>query len=102
MKSDKTTVIGTVIAVVILILIIVLSNLGINSLAASENVLGKIFMPVQNGFAFIKNKISGNEMLISDIDRLKQQNLELIAENDKMKEQLREYEVIKNENNTLK
>lgn len=102
MKKKKTSIIGIVITVVILILIVIISNIGTSQMTSFQTVINNIFMPVQNGFIFIKSKISGNEGQISDIEKLKQENKKLKQANGKLQEQVRELEILKSENNTLK
>ena len=67
-----------------------------------ESVAGTIFVPIQNGIVFLKNKITGNEQENSDIASLRQENQSLKDENSKLQEQVRELEILKSENNTLK
>ena len=102
MNNKKTSTIGICITIVVLILIIILSNIGTDRLSGLQTGINKLFMPIQNGFVFIKNKIAGNEEEISDIAKLKEENQNLKAENLKLKEEERELEVLKSENNTLK
>ena len=59
-------------------------------------------MPIQNGLTYLKNKISGNNTFFTDINNLKVENEELKQENSKLEQSLRELEIIKAENSTLK
>ena len=103
MKNNNTTsVIGIVVTIIILILIVVLSNLGTDKLSSAENIASKLFMPMQNGFIFVKEKISGNSQELSDMESLKNENEQLKSDNSKLQESVRELEVLKSENNTLK
>ncbi len=100
--KNKTSVIGITITVIILIIIVIVSNLGTTQMQSFQTIVSKFFMPFQNGFVYIKNKITGNEQQISDISMLKNENSNLREENSKLKEQVRELEILKSENNTLK
>ncbi len=100
--KNKTSVIGITITIIILIIIVVVSNLGTSQMQTFQTVVSKLFMPFQNGYVYIKNKITGNEQQISDISLLKNENSSLREENSKLKEQVRELEILKSENNTLK
>ncbi len=102
MKHNKTGMIGIIITIIVLIVVVVLSNMGTNQMQNMQTVVSKFFMPFQNGYIFIKNKITGNEQQISDIEGLKNENSALREENSKLKEQVRELEILKSENNTLK
>ena len=100
--KNKSGTIGIIITIVILIIVVIVSNISTNNLSLMEGAVGKIFMPIQNGIVFLKNKISGNEQELSNIETLKNENQNLRNENEKLQEQLRELEILKSENNTLK
>lgn len=102
MKKDKTNLIGVIVAIIVLILIVLLSNLNTDKISVVENVASKVFMPMQNGFIFIKEKMSGNGQELNDMASLKKENDDLKQENEKLQESLRELEILKSENNTLK
>ena len=67
-----------------------------------ENIFNTFVMPIQNGFTYLKNKISGNDSFFADMDTLKQENEDLKQENSELEQQLRELEIIRAENETLK
>ena len=100
MYKKKTGVIGIIITVIILILLV--SNMDIKKMSYVENILSSIVMPIQNGLTYLKNKVSGNNTFFSDINNLKQENEELKNKNAELEKQLREFEIIKSENATLK
>ena len=102
MKRKKTGLIGIIITVIVLVVIVIISNLGTSQMQITQTAISKLFMPFQNGFVYIKNKITGNEQQISDMSVLKNENSALREENSKLKEQVRELEILKSENNTLK
>lgn len=102
MYKKKTGVIGVIITVVILIILVFISNIDIEKMSYVENILSTIVMPVQNGLTYLKNKISGNTTFFSDINNLKQENEQLKARNADLEKELREFEIVKSENATLK
>ena len=102
MFKKKTGIIGIIITVIILILLVFLSNVRAGSLSYIENVLSSIVMPLQNGYTYLKNKISGNTNFFANMESLKTENEELKEENSKIAQSLRELEIIKAENETLK
>lgn len=102
MYKKKTGIIGIVITVVILILLVFLSNIKTGSLSYIENVFSAIFMPLQNGYTYLKNKISGNSSFFINIDELKAENEELRKKTSELEQDLRELEIIKAENGTMK
>ena len=102
MKHNKTGLIGIIITIIVLIVVVILSNIGTSQMQNVQTAISKLFMPFQNGYVFIKNKVTGNEQQISDIETLKNENSALREENSKLKEQVRELEILKSENNTLK
>ena len=101
-KNKKNGVIGIVITIIILILLVVFTNSNINQISFLENICNVFVMPVQNGFTYLKNKISGNENFFADMDKLKVENEELKQKNSELEQSLRELEIIKAENETLK
>lgn len=102
MYKKKTGIIGIVITVIILILLVFLSNIKIGSLSYIENVFSAVFMPLQNGYTYLKNKISGNSSFFANIDDLKAENEELRKKTSELEQDLRELEIIKAENGTMK
>ena len=101
-KNKKRGIIGIVITIVILILLVVFTNSNVNQMSYIENICNILVMPIQNGFTYLKNKLSGNDAFFADIDTLKQENEALKEENSKLEQSLRELEIIKAENETLK
>ena len=102
MYNKRTGIIGIAITVGILILLVFLSNVKSGSLSYIENVFSSIVMPLQSGYTHLKNKISGNSNFFTNMDSLKTENEELKNENSKLAQNLRELEIIKAENETLK
>ena len=100
--KNRAGLIGIIITVVILIVVVIVSNISTGNLSFIEGTVGTIFVPIQNGIVFLKNKITGNEQENSDIASLQQENQSLKEENSKLQEQVRELEILKSENNTLK
>lgn len=102
MYNKKTGIVGIIITIIILIILVVVSNMNLQSLSYIENVVSTIVMPVQNGLTYLKNKVTGNHAFFDDINRLQQENESLKNRNTELEEQLREFEIVKNENDTLK
>jgi rod shape-determining protein MreC len=93
---------GTLITIIILILLIVLTNVDTSKLSYFEGLASQITTPVQTTFTKLKNKITGNSNFFTTMDDLKSENKKLTDENSELQEQLREYEVLKAENENLK
>lgn len=102
MYKKKTGIAGIIITIIILILLVFISNMNIENLSYIENVVSSIVMPVQNGLTYLKNKLTGNHTFFEDINRLQQENEELKNKNAELEQSLREFEIVKNENETLK
>ena len=102
MYKKKTGIVGIIITVVILVLLVFLSNIKTGSLSYIENVFSAIFMPVQTGYTYLKNKISGNTSFFTNMEDLKAENEELKEKTSKLEQELRELEIIKAENDTMK
>ncbi len=101
-KKKKHGIIGIIITIIILILLVVFTNSSIDQMSYIENICNIFVMPIQNGFTYLKNKISGNDSFFADLDTLKQENEELKEANSELEQSLRELEIIKAENETLK
>lgn len=102
MYKKKTGIVGIIITIIILIILVFISNMNIENLSYIENVVSTIVMPVQNGLTYLKNKLTGNNTFFEDINRLQQENEELKNKNAQLEQELREFEIVKNENETLK
>ncbi len=100
-RNKKAGMIGIVITIIILILIVIFSN-GESDNSFFENVASNLFMPIQNGLTYLKNKIGGNNAFFTDINNLKEENKKLKQKNNELEQSLRELENIKTQNETLK
>lgn len=101
-KNRKTSVIGIIITIVILTIIVMISNIKIEDVSYVESGIGKLVMPIQNGLTYLKNWISGNHDFFTDISNLSEENETLKQKNSELEQALRELEIIKSENATLK
>ena len=101
-KKKKKGIAGVVITIVIIILLVVFTNSNANQVSYIQNICNIFVMPIQNGFTYLKNKISGNDSFFADMDTLKAENEELKKKNSELEQSLRELEIIKAENDTLK
>ena len=95
-------ILGTIVTVIILILLILLTNVDTSKMSYFESLGYKLSRPIQIGFLNIKNKISGNDKYFLTMDELRKENDKLKKENSELSENLREYEIIKSENESLK
>lgn len=102
MYKKKTGMVGIIITIIILILLVFLTNTSIEKLSFIENAVSAIVMPVQNGLTYLKNKLSGNNTFFDDINKLKEENEQLKEKSTELEKQLREFEIVKSENQTLK
>ncbi len=59
-------------------------------------------MPIQNGLTYLKNWFSGNNTFFSNINNLQEENKLLKEKNSELEQSLRELEIVKSENATLK
>lgn len=101
-NKKRKGIVGIIIAIVILIIIVMISNIKINNLSYAQGALNFFVMPVQNGLTYLKNWISGNNTFFTDINNLKDENEKLKEENSELQKSLRELEIMKSENSTLK
>lgn len=101
-KNKKKGIAGVVITIIIIVLLVVFTNSNANQVSYIEKICNIFVMPIQNGFTYLKNKISGNDSFFADMDTLKAENEELKKKNSELEQSLRELEIIKAENDTLK
>ena len=101
-KNKKKGIVGVIITIIIIVLLVVFTNSNTNRLTYIQDICNVFVMPIQNGFTYLKNKISGNGTFFADMDTLKAENEELKARNSELEQSLRELEIIKAENETLK
>lgn len=100
-KTKHAGVVATVITIIVLTLLVFLTNVNIKHLSYFQSLSTVIIKPVQNGFTYIKNKLTGNDAFFTDLDTLRTENEELKNKNGKLEEQLRELEIIKAQNASL-
>ena len=100
-KNKKNGIVGIIITILILILLVAFTNTG-SKISYIENICNIFVMPIQNGFTYLKNKISGNDNFFADMETLKKENQELKNKNSELEQSLRELEIVKAENETLK
>ena len=98
MQKKKSGVIGLIISVIILIILIIVSNN--NGLSFFENLAGNIVTPIKNGIIYLKNKNDNN--YLASVEKLENENKDLKEQNNNLVQKLRELEVVKAENETLK
>jgi len=101
-KSKKTGIVGIILTIIILTALVILTNVDTNNFSYVEGIINKLVMPVQNGMTYLKNKIFSNEIFFEDINKLKDENKELKEKIAKHEEAIRELEIIKAENTTLR
>lgn len=101
-RNKKTGMIGIIITVIILILTVILSNIDVQEMSYLENAFNSFVMPIQNGLTYLKNKMEGNDSFFTDISKLQEENEELKRKNSELEQSLREFEIVKAENETLK
>lgn len=97
-KTKHAGIVSTIITIIVLVLLVFLTNVDINNLSYAQSISTAIIKPVQNGFNYLKNKISGNDAFFTDLETLRKENEELKAKNSDLEEQLRELEIIKAQN----
>lgn len=85
-----------------LVVLVIVTNLDAENISGVENVFSRIVMPIQNGLTYIKNQIAGNDGFFTNINNLQNENNALKERNKELEESLRELEIIKAENTSLK
>ena len=100
-KAKHPGIISTVITIIVLALLVFLTNVDIKNLSYAQSISTAVIKPVQNGFTYLKNKVTGNDAFFTDLETLEKENEELKARNGDLEEQLRELEIIKAQNASL-
>ena len=75
-KTKKRGIVGVVITIIIIVLLVIFTNSNVNQLTYLQDICNVFVMPIQNGFTYLKNKISGNDAFFADMDTLKAENKE--------------------------
>lgn len=101
-KDKKNTIAGIVITILILVFLVAVSNIKVDKISQIGNPFTKFVNNIQNGMVYLKNKMSGNDQFFINVDEMKQENENLKKENIKLEQSLRELEILKAENATLR
>lgn len=101
-KKDSSGVLGVIITIIVLILLVILTNINVDKFSYVESAVTKLVMPVQNGLVYLKNSLEGNSSFFTDINNLQEENKKLKEENSNLQKALRELEIIKSENASMK
>ena len=101
-REKKSGIVGIIVTIIILIILVVLSNTNSENISVIENAADTVVMPVQNGLTYLKNKINNNNRFFENVNELKSENETLKQKNSELEQKLREYEIMKNENDQLK
>lgn len=101
-KNKKSTVVGIIVTAVILIFLVAVSNSKIEKWSEIGNPFTSFVNNIQSGMVYLKNKIARNDNFFIDVEKMKLENEELKNRNSQLEQSLRELEVIKAENTTLK
>ena len=100
-REKKSGIVGIIVTIIILIILVVLSNTNSENISVIENAADTVVMPVQNGLTYLKNKINNNNRFFENVNELKSENETLKQKNSELEQKLREYEIMKNENDQL-
>lgn len=101
-RNKQTEIFGGIITVIILVLLVFLSNVETNKLSYVQSAANAIISPIQRIASDIKNKIQGNSAYFSNMDNIIEENEKLRERNSELETQIRELEMIKAENSTLR
>lgn len=101
-KEKKSTVIGITITILILVFLVSVSNSKIEKWSEIGNPFTSFVNGIQNSMVYLKNKISGNDSFFIDVENMKIENELLRKKNSELEKSLRELEILKAENATLK
>lgn len=101
-ENKKSTVIGIIITSLILIFVVAVSNSKIEKISQMGKPFTSFTNSIQNGMVYLKNKIAGNDSFFINVEEMKSENENLKKKNIELEQSLRELEILKAENATLK
>lgn len=101
-RYKKQNTIGIIVTIIILILFVIISNLKTSRWSHITNPFISFADGIQNSIVYLKNKIKGNDSFFIEVEKVKKENEELKNENNKLQQSLREFEILKAENQSLK
>ncbi len=101
-ENKKSTVIGIIITSLILIFVVAVSNSKIEKISQIGKPFTSFTNSIQNGMIYLKNKIAGNDSFFINVEEMKSENENLKKKNIELEQSLRELEILKAENATLK
>ena len=101
-ENKKSTVIGIIITSLILIFVVAVSNSKIEKISQIGKPFTSFTNSIQNGMVYLKNKIAGNDSFFINVEEMKSENENLKKKNIELEQSLRELEILKAENATLK
>ncbi|MBR2744702.1 MAG: rod shape-determining protein MreC [Clostridia bacterium] len=101
-KGNKGGKLGIIITAIILIVLVICTNLNRNIIDIIVNPFTKITMSIQGGFAYLGNKIKGNDEYFTSLDSMKKQYDDLKKENERLVSENQKLVALQAENKTLK
>ena len=101
-KFKKNNIVGIIITVLILIFLVAVSNISSENISKFGNPFTKFVNNIQNGMVYLKNRVAGNDNFFINVDEMKAENEDLKKENSELQQSLRELEILKAENQTLR
>lgn len=101
-KGSSILKIITYISVILVLLIVVIWTNKERESSVVETVLSYTVMPVQRGISYFSYWITGSQNVFPQIDDLKHENENLSKENEVLRQQLADYQLVLDENKILK
>ena len=101
-RDRKGGIVGIIVTIIILVLLVVFTNNNSENISVIENIANIVVVPIENGLTYLKNRLNNNDSFFENINQLKAENEELKQKNSELEQNLREYEIVKNENEQLK
>lgn len=100
-KSKRTSIIGIIITIIVLVVIVIVSNIKIENVTHLESGVGVLVMPIQNGLTYFKIDFT-ETIAFYEYKHITRRKWKTKTKNSELEQSLRELEIIKSENNTLK
>ena len=101
-RNQKGGIVGVIITIIILVILVIFTNTDSENISIIENIANTLVIPVENGLTYLKNRLNNNDNFFENVNKLKAENEELKQRNSELEQTLREFEIMKNENDQLK
>ena len=70
MRKSKANAFGVILTIIVLIVLINVTNTNRENISIVEKASNILVMPLQNGFTYLKNKVTKNNSFFENVDEI--------------------------------